>query len=81
MAAPNPFDYEAIRNCIARYSIALDTKNFALFNEVFAEDVQAQYPFGGVNGLMRSRQELGGAIETRFVSLSHATHMCKTDRQ
>ncbi|TPX07273.1 uncharacterized protein E0L32_010770 [Thyridium curvatum] len=47
MAAPNPFDYEAIRNCIARYSIAPDTKNFALFKEVFAEDVQAQYSFWG----------------------------------
>lgn len=50
MAAPaqssaNAFDYMAVRNVIARYCIALDTKDFELLKGVFTEDVETSYPF------------------------------------
>lgn len=47
MATPNPYDYEAIRNTIALYCIALDTKDFDLLDQVFTADVETVYPFGG----------------------------------
>ncbi|KAK6437604.1 hypothetical protein LTR95_006202 [Oleoguttula sp. CCFEE 5521] len=39
-------DYEAIRNTLSRYCIALDTKDFSLLGRVFTPDVIAKYPFG-----------------------------------
>lgn len=45
MAGPTPLDHFAIQNTIARYCIALDTKNFDLFSDVFTADVAADYPF------------------------------------
>lgn len=47
MSASNSLDYEAIRNTISLYCIALDTKNFDLLDEVFTVDVETVYPFGG----------------------------------
>lgn len=38
-------DHFAIQNTIARYCIALDTKNFDLLEDVFTKDVHAKYPF------------------------------------
>ncbi|KAF2719497.1 hypothetical protein K431DRAFT_251055 [Polychaeton citri CBS 116435] len=45
--SPNPLDYFAIQNTISRYCIALDTKDFELLKQVFIDDVDTQYPFGG----------------------------------
>ncbi|OQO02710.1 hypothetical protein B0A48_12239 [Cryoendolithus antarcticus] len=39
-------DYEAIRNTLSRYCVALDTKDFSLLARVFTENVVAKYPFG-----------------------------------
>lgn len=47
MSTSNCIDYEAIRNTIALYCIALDTKDFDLLGQVFTSDVQTIYPFGG----------------------------------
>ncbi|THY51516.1 hypothetical protein D6C97_06669 [Aureobasidium pullulans] len=41
----NPHDYNAIRNAISLYCIALDTKDWPLLEKVFTKDVFAQYPF------------------------------------
>ncbi|KAK6439278.1 hypothetical protein LTR95_004514 [Oleoguttula sp. CCFEE 5521] len=49
MATQQPFsavDYEAIRNTLSRYCIALDAKDFSLLDRVFTPDVVAKYPFG-----------------------------------
>lgn len=59
---PNAVDYEAIRNTIARYCIALDTQDFSLFKDVFVEDVDAKYPFG--DGF-KDRETLADAIRNR----------------
>lgn len=45
--APNPFDYFAIQNTIARYCIALDNKNLDLLADIFAPDVHAKFPVLG----------------------------------
>lgn len=42
-----PFDYIAIQNTLARYCIALDTKDFELLRQVFTDDAGAIYPFTG----------------------------------
>lgn len=60
--APNPFDFEAIRNTIALYCIALDTKDFQLLDNVFVPDLEAKYPFGGG---FHDRQALADAIKHR----------------
>ena len=45
--SPNPLDYVAIQNTLARYCIALDTKDFDLLRQVFTKDVDTIYPFRG----------------------------------
>ena len=60
----NPLDYEAIRNTIARYCIALDTKDFGLLDKVFAEELDAKYPFGGG---FSDRNALAHAIQNRWI--------------
>ena len=47
MAQPTFQDYEDIRNVIALYCIALDTRDFDKLDKVFTEDVETVYPFGG----------------------------------
>ena len=65
MSVINPINYFAIQNTIARYSIALDTKDFDLFSEVFTEDVEAKYPFGPNQGQIKGSELLANAIKTR----------------
>ncbi|KAF1343549.1 hypothetical protein BDV97DRAFT_305916 [Delphinella strobiligena] len=67
----NPLDYEKIRNTIARYCIALDTKDFTLFDKVFAKELYAKYPFGGA---FTDRSALAEAITKRLspVTTQHA---------
>lgn len=53
-----------IRNTIARYCIALDSKDFDLLVHVFTEDVQAKFPFGDA---LTSREAVAAALEKRSV--------------
>lgn len=62
MAQPNPHDYRAIQNTLSRYCIALDTKDWALLNSVFAQDVAANYPF---NPNLSGVKSLAEAIANR----------------
>ena len=55
-------DFELIRNTIALYAIALDTKAYALLKHVFLEDVDTVYPMGNLKG----RQNVIDAIEKRY---------------
>jgi hypothetical protein len=59
---PGPHDYNAIRNTISLYCIALDTKDWALLEKVFEKDVVAIYPFNdepilGVDALSKRIQQ------------------------
>lgn len=66
MANTNPFDYEAIRNTLSNYCIALDSKDFSLLTSVFTSDVDAQYPFAHHT----SCESIAAAIQKR---LQHIT--------
>jgi len=56
--------HEAIRNTIALYCIALDTKQFDLLEQgVFTTDVEAVYPFDGK--VIRGVAALAKRIEER----------------
>jgi hypothetical protein len=55
-------DYNAIRNTISLYCIALDNKDWTLLEKVFAKDVVAIYPFNdepilGVDALSKRIQQ------------------------
>lgn len=63
MAHINPTDYIAIRNTIADYCIALDTKNWPSLQNVFTEDVDAYYPFSEMKGVTKVAE----AIENRYI--------------
>lgn len=59
---PGPHDYDAIRNTIALYCIALDNKNWTLLEKVFEKDGIAIYPFNdepilGVDALSKRIQQ------------------------
>lgn len=61
-AQTNSHDYNAIRNVISLYCIALDNKNWPLLERVFDEDVVARYPFNdepilGVGALSKRIQQ------------------------
>lgn len=62
--APNPFDYFAIQNTIARYCIALDNKNFDLLSDIFAADVHATFPVLGAEPI-KDVATLARIIQTR----------------
>ncbi|KAI4722436.1 hypothetical protein E4T48_01334 [Aureobasidium sp. EXF-10727] len=58
----NPHDYNAIRNVISLYCLALDNKDWPLLERVFARDVVARYPFNdepilGVDALSKRIQQ------------------------
>lgn len=61
--APNPIDYIAIKNVLALYCFALDTKNLDLLSQVMVPDVDAQYPFPG--GDMQGLEAVVGVISKR----------------
>ena len=62
--APNPLDYITIQNTLSRYCIALDTKDFNLLKQVFTEDCDTVYPFGGQ---IKGVQKVADAIQNRYV--------------
>lgn len=61
--APNPLDYVTIQNTLSRYCIALDTKDFNLLKQVFTEDCDTVYPFGGQ---IKGVQKVADAISNRY---------------
>ena len=58
----NPLDYVAIQNTLARYCLALDTKDFDLLKQVFTEDVDTFYPF---RGPIKGVENVAAAIKKR----------------
>lgn len=56
-------DYLAIKNTLALYCVALDTKDYSLLEEVFVPDAQAIYPFDGGN--MVGVEVIAGVISKR----------------
>lgn len=58
----NPLDHIAIQNVISRYCDALDTKDWALLNDVFVVDVDADYPF---NRDLKGAEAVSKAIQGR----------------
>jgi len=60
--APNALDYITIQNTIARYCLALDSKDFNLLKQVFTDDVDTVYPFGGSR---KGVQDIMDAINKR----------------
>ncbi|RYO77889.1 hypothetical protein DL766_006310 [Monosporascus sp. MC13-8B] len=66
MASPNPIDYFAIKNTLSLYCIALDTKDFRLLEQVFAEDVDAKYPFAAMKGV----RDVADAIQKRLAPIA-----------
>lgn len=63
MSQVNPLDVLAIRNVISLYCEALDTKDFALLEKVFVQDVSADYPF---NSELQGVKAVGKAIQNRY---------------
>jgi len=56
-------DHIAIQNTIARYCVALDTKDWDLLtSSIFTEDVLADYPF---NKTMSDVKTVANAIKNR----------------
>ena len=66
-AQRRPLDYVEIQNTIARYCVALDTKEFDLLKDVFTVDVSGNYPFN--NGL-KGVAAVSKAIQKRYVPCS-----------
>ncbi|KAJ4984648.1 hypothetical protein SVAN01_09837 [Stagonosporopsis vannaccii] len=68
MSRVNPLDVLAVKNVIARYCEALDTKDFMLLDDVFVQDVSADYPFNsdlqGVKAVAKAIQDRLGPIRT-----------------
>lgn len=62
MSNINPMDILAVRNVISRYCEALDTKDFALLEKVFLQDVSADYPF---NSDLQGVEAVANAIRNR----------------
>ncbi|OQO05533.1 hypothetical protein B0A48_09303 [Cryoendolithus antarcticus] len=66
-------DYEAIRNTLSRYCIALDTKNFSLLERVFTSDVIAKYPFGpALEGVPAIQAKISDREVLRHITSQHA---------
>lgn len=65
MPKVNPLDYLAIKNVLAQYCEALDSKNFAKLEKVFLPNVTANYPF---NSNLDSAEAIQTAIKKRYPS-------------
>ncbi|EAT88816.2 hypothetical protein HBI56_039920 [Parastagonospora nodorum] len=68
MTGPSALDHLAISNVLSCYCEALDTKNFELLEEVFVNDVVADYPFNsnleGVGSVSEAIRNRLGPIRT-----------------
>ncbi|KAM0546950.1 hypothetical protein ACHAPJ_010610 [Fusarium lateritium] len=68
--SPVTSDHELIRNCIARYSIAIDLGDWDLFSKVFSGTIKAHFPdpigtFEGLPALREKIKTMVGALETQ----------------
>lgn len=63
MSQINALDILAVKNVIARYCEALDTKDFTLLEDVFVKKVSADYPF---NPDLQGVEAVAQAIENRY---------------
>ncbi|KAJ4334612.1 hypothetical protein N0V87_006758 [Didymella glomerata] len=63
MSNINPLDVLAVKNVISRYCEALDAKDFALLENVFQQDVSADYPF---NSDLQGVDAVANAIKNRL---------------
>lgn len=59
----NFIDYIAVKNTLSLYCVALDTKDFTLFQEVFTSDADTHYPFPG--GDLKGIDAIARAISKR----------------
>ena len=62
MSNVSPLDILALKNVISLYCEALDTKDFALLEKVFLQDVSADYPF---NSDLQGVDAVANAIKYR----------------
>lgn len=62
--AANFQDYIAVKNTLSLYCVALDTKDFGLFSEVFTSDADTKYPFEGGN--LTGVDAIAAAISQRY---------------
>lgn len=64
MSKTNPLDALAVKNVIARYCEALDTKDFTILEDVFMQNVSADYPF---NSDLQGVEAVAKAIKNRYI--------------
>lgn len=63
-------DHELIRNCIARYSIGIDLRNWDTFDQAFLENVKGHFPepigtIEGITALRAKVQSMVGTLQTQ----------------
>jgi hypothetical protein len=74
---PDPFDVDAIRNTLAHYPLAIDGKNFAALNLVFAPNAVANYsaPLGVMTPLSTIESELQSSLAPVMTQHSFGTQV------
>ncbi|KAM0332492.1 hypothetical protein ACHAQA_002774 [Verticillium albo-atrum] len=88
-------DHDLIRNCIAKYCLGIDLRNWNLFSEAFVDDVKAYYPepTGAIEGIAAFKASVESTlgslpvyhgISTQLIELTgdktaKATTYCRTD--
>ncbi|KAI9164182.1 hypothetical protein HJFPF1_05822 [Paramyrothecium foliicola] len=93
--APVTSDHELIRNCIARYCVGVDAKDWDIFSSAFLPNVKATMPglddnIEGITALKATVQGMVGsfqthhALTTQMIQLTgentaSATTYCRTD--
>jgi len=60
---PDFLDYLAIQNVLSLYCVAVDSKSYNLLEEVFTDDVVAEYEFSSLRGV----DEVVRSIASRLV--------------
>ncbi|GAB7345170.1 hypothetical protein MBLNU457_3554t1 [Dothideomycetes sp. NU457] len=69
-------DYLAIKNTLALYCVALDTKDFSLLEEVFVPDAVTIYPFDGGN--MQGVDQIAAVISKRLAPITSQHNLTNT---
>ncbi|OAQ59985.1 snoaL-like domain-containing protein [Pochonia chlamydosporia 170] len=74
---PDPFDVEAIRNVLAHYPLAIDGKNFAALDRVFAPNAVANYsaPLGVLKPLSAIQTALKASLAVVTTQHSYGTQI------
>jgi len=67
MATPTLINYIAVRNTIARYSLALDTHDTDLLKRVFTPDANVSYP---TTGEIKGLDKLAGLIKEKLAPVT-----------